>query len=112
MENYYEILGVNENATQDEIKKSYRNLSKIHHPDKGGSEETFKKIQEAYDTLGRFFLNDKNYSKALPLFKKAKSIKKDIDNVDENIFKCEAYLANWKNYRANLENISNKIKVF
>jgi len=51
-DNFYSILGVNENATQDEIKKAYRKLAVEHHPDKGGSEETFKKISEAYDTLG------------------------------------------------------------
>jgi len=51
MENYYKILGVNENATQDEIKKTYRKLAMEHHPDKGGNEETFKKISEAYDVL-------------------------------------------------------------
>ena len=51
-DNFYTILGVNENATQDEIKKAYRKLAVEHHPDKGGSEETFKKISEAYDTLG------------------------------------------------------------
>lgn len=50
-ENFYTILGVNENATQDEIKKAYRKLAVEHHPDKGGSEEIFKKIAEAYDTL-------------------------------------------------------------
>jgi len=51
MENYYEILGVSENATSDEIKKSYRKLAMEHHPDKGGNEEKFKKISEAYDVL-------------------------------------------------------------
>jgi len=50
--NYYEILGVNENSTQDEIKKSYRKLAVEHHPDKGGDEEKFKQIAEAYNTLG------------------------------------------------------------
>ena len=51
MENYYNVLGVNENATQEEIKKTYRKLAMEHHPDKGGNEETFKKISEAYDVL-------------------------------------------------------------
>jgi molecular chaperone DnaJ len=52
MENYYEILGVTENASPDEIKKTYRKLAMEHHPDKGGNEEKFKKISEAYDILG------------------------------------------------------------
>lgn len=52
MENYYEILGVNETATQEEIKKAYRKKAVEHHPDKGGDEEKFKKISEAYDILG------------------------------------------------------------
>lgn len=52
MENLYDILEVNETATQEEIKKNYRKLAMEHHPDKGGSEEKFKKISEAYETLG------------------------------------------------------------
>lgn len=52
MENYYSVLGVNENSTQDEIKKTYRKKAIEFHPDKGGDEEMFKKISEAYDTLG------------------------------------------------------------
>ena len=52
MENFYEILGVDRSSTQDEIKRAYRKLAVEHHPDKGGNEETFKKISQAYDTLG------------------------------------------------------------
>lgn len=48
---YYEILGVDNDATPDEIKKSYRKLAAIHHPDKGGDEEIFKKISDAYEIL-------------------------------------------------------------
>jgi molecular chaperone DnaJ len=52
IDNFYEVLGVNETATQDEIKKKYRNLAKENHPDAGGNEELFKKISTAYDVLG------------------------------------------------------------
>ena len=52
MEDFYQILGVKENAPQDEIKKAYRKLAVEHHPDKGGDENKFKKISEAYDTIG------------------------------------------------------------
>ncbi len=52
MENYYNVLGVSENATQEEIKKAFRQKSKEHHPDRGGNEEEFKKINEAYSAIG------------------------------------------------------------
>jgi len=52
MENYYKTLDVNENASQDEIKKAFRKLSLKHHPDKGGDSDTFKKINDAYQILG------------------------------------------------------------
>lgn len=52
MKTYYEILEVNIQATQEEIKIAYRKLAHIHHPDKGGDAEKFKQINEAYQTLG------------------------------------------------------------
>jgi DnaJ-class molecular chaperone len=55
-ENFYNILGVSENATKDEIKKAYRSLQMKYHPDKNqGSQEAIQmtqKINEAYETLG------------------------------------------------------------
>lgn len=55
MPNYYDILGVNPNATSEEIKKSFRNLALKYHPDKNrNSEESkqkFMKIVEAYEVL-------------------------------------------------------------
>jgi molecular chaperone DnaJ len=52
IDNFYDVLGVEENATQEDIKKKYRKLAKENHPDTGGNEELFKKISTAYDVLG------------------------------------------------------------
>lgn len=49
--NYYEILGVDENASEDEIKKAFRKLAVKHHPDRWWDQEEFKKINEAYQIL-------------------------------------------------------------
>jgi len=55
MDNYYNILGVHENATADEIKKAYRKLQMKYHPDKNPGDNESKhmtqKINEAYETL-------------------------------------------------------------
>lgn len=51
MKDYHRILGVSYNATPDEIKKAFRRLAHIHHPDKGGDANKFKEISEAYSAL-------------------------------------------------------------
>ena len=55
MKDYYYILGIQHNATIDEIKKAYRKLSLKFHPDKNDGDEffseRFKEIQEAYEVL-------------------------------------------------------------
>lgn len=55
MKNYYEILGIDENASQEDIQEAYRKLAKKFHPDLNGGDAFFAKhfvgIQEAYDFL-------------------------------------------------------------
>ena len=51
---YYEVLGVSRDASEDEIKKAYRRLARKYHPDVNkseGAEELFKEINEAYAVL-------------------------------------------------------------
>lgn len=47
----YETLGVEKGCSESEIKKAYRKLSRLHHPDKGGDEHKFKEINAAYEIL-------------------------------------------------------------
>ena len=51
--NYYDILGVSEDATDDEIKKAFRKWAVKHHPDKWGDKAQFQEINEAYQTLSK-----------------------------------------------------------
>ena len=54
--NLYEVLGIDKSADDNDIRKQYKKLCLIHHPDKGGNNETFQKIQKAYEILSN---NDK-----------------------------------------------------
>ena len=49
---YYQILGIDKRATDDDIKKAFRKLAQKFHPDKkGGDEARFKEVSEAYAVL-------------------------------------------------------------
>jgi DnaJ-class molecular chaperone len=53
MSDYYSILGIDKNSSQEDIKKAYRSLAMKHHPDRTGGDDTmFKEIQTAYSILG------------------------------------------------------------
>ena len=56
MKDYYKILGVSKDATEDQLKKAYRHLAMKYHPDRNRddpktAEEKFKEVKEAYETL-------------------------------------------------------------
>ena len=51
MKNYYDKLGVSEDASNDQIKNAFKNIAKKEHPARGGNEVKFKEANEAYDTL-------------------------------------------------------------
>jgi len=50
--NYYEILGVSEDASPEEIKKAFKKAAVKHHPDKGGDKKKFQEMNEAYQVIG------------------------------------------------------------
>ena len=47
----YEVLGLTKDASMDEVKKAYKRLALLHHPDKGGNVEEFRKITDAYEKI-------------------------------------------------------------
>jgi len=51
MANYYDILGVPRNASKNDVKDAFKKKAMQYHPDRGGNEEQFKEINEAYDVL-------------------------------------------------------------
>lgn len=51
MKDYFNILGVQPNASEDEIRSAYKKLAMKHHPDRGGDQAAFQDVQEAYSTL-------------------------------------------------------------
>ena len=91
----YQILNVNPSSKLEDIKKAYRKLVKIHHPDKGGDMQVMLKINEAWENLKRnhkdlhvniknnsTFYNQNDYKKESPNYSKSD----DIINWFQNIY--------------------------
>ena len=82
MDDHYKTLGVEEKATDAEIKKAFRRLSLKHHPDKGGDQGEFQKINGAYQVLG-----DKNKREQYNMQKNNPFMGMHGNDGVENIFK-------------------------
>lgn len=88
---FYEILGVQETASQEEIKKAYRQLSLKYHPDKNPNDpsvvEKFQKVNEAYETLGDAEKrNQYDMSRKHPGFHQGAPSHEDINNIFSQLF--------------------------
>lgn len=57
MQRYYKILELQFGAKKEDVKKAYRRLAHIHHPDKGGDAAKFKEINAAYNALMKYLDN-------------------------------------------------------
>tara|TARA_B100000929_G_scaffold239046_2_gene196064 strand:- start:6917 stop:8101 length:1185 start_codon:yes stop_codon:yes gene_type:complete len=118
--NYYQILEIDIDANDDLIKKNFRQLSKKHHPDKGGDELIYKKITEAYNVLGNLE-KKKEYDNLLFTVKpKQQTIilsdddEEDEDEEEDNIipeqtfFRQKQRKTNYFQKRDPFENVINK----
>ena len=52
-QDYYKTLGVDKKASENEIKRAYRDLAKKHHPDLGGDNDKFIELMDVYERLTR-----------------------------------------------------------
>ena len=84
--NYYEVLGINQDATQSEIKQAYRRLTLKTHPDKNnnGSDSEFKKLTEAFETL--YNIDKRMNYDAFSMRNKGKNISNSLMKVQKKQF--------------------------
>jgi len=108
--NLYKELGLKENATQSEIKSSYRRLVKKHHPDAGGEKDRFLAIQDAWETLNDPFKKEQ-YDKNLFSLQQSSNFK---DQNWENNVNTKKYSSKVKDNEVKnwIKNIYNPINRF
>jgi len=108
--NLYKELGLKENATQSEIKSSYRRLVKKHHPDAGGEKDRFLAIQYAWETLNDPFKKEQ-YDKNLFSLQQSSNFK---DQNWENNVNTKKYSSKVKDNEVKnwIKNIYNPINRF
>lgn len=88
IEEAYALMGLSAGCTADELKKAFRNKSKIVHPDTGGSKELFEKLVQAKELIETHKVNSRTYNKDMydSLMKDAKdAIRKHRDELDKLI---------------------------
>jgi len=106
---YYKTLQVPYNASQDDIRKAFRSLAFIHHPDKNNgepqAEETFKEIQEAYFILSDIDRREEYHLKSrYPLLNKREKAKPITPkSILERCKKLDAHVANLDMFRMSKE---------
>lgn len=84
--NNYEILGLKKGVDKTEIKKTYKRLVLIYHPDKGGNHETFVKIQKAYDELMQGITGEPTYTNFNPGFNNYNNYQKGVDDYAKEFY--------------------------
>ena len=101
--NLYKVLGLKENATQNEIKSSYRRLVKQHHPDAGGEKDRFLAIQDAWETLNDPFKKEQ-YDKNLFSLQQSSNFKDQNweDNVNTKKYSSKVKDNEVKNWIKNI----------
>lgn len=115
MRDYYYILGISDNASEQEIKTAYRKLSLKFHPDKNNGEkffeERFKQIQEAYEALSTS-ANRKLYDERLYQFKSSRNNRDNLKSKEEELRRKfeEQLKEKEEEIRNNYQNRENKIK--